>query len=98
MKLDSRIFILGLCFFSLSVTAADNFTLHEAIQSEDKAKVESLLSQGADVNSKTTYGVTPLHQAAAAGDKYLAELLLNKGADVNAKNNWGGNSATLGGV
>jgi ankyrin repeat protein len=49
-------------------------------------QVKLLISEGADVNEKTTTGDTPLHYAAKYGHKNVAVLLIKKGADVNAKN------------
>ncbi|MBW7992221.1 MAG: hypothetical protein FVQ84_19710 [Planctomycetes bacterium] len=49
-------------------------------------KVKSLIASGADVNSKSKYGDTPLHYAAKHGHKLVAELLIESGAEVNAKN------------
>ena len=48
--------------------------------------VELLLAEGADVNAKDKYGLTPLHRAASGGHTETAELLITEGADVNAKN------------
>jgi hypothetical protein len=48
-----------------------------------------LIAKGADLNSKTRQGETPLHGAASNGRKEIVELLLAKGADVNAKNEYG---------
>jgi len=41
--------------------------------------VESLLSQGADVNERSRDGMTPLGIAAFWGYAEIAELLLSKG-------------------
>jgi hypothetical protein len=44
-----------------------------------------LLQRGADVNSRTRSGTTPLHTAVLYNHYETAELLIEKGADVNAK-------------
>ena len=56
--------------------------------------VKQHLAAGADVNSKSKHGRTPLHAAAVGGSKEIVELLLAKGANVNATFKAG---ATLGG-
>jgi ankyrin repeat protein len=48
-----------------------------------------LVSKGANVNTKTNDGATPLHVAAAAGNVEVTKLLVSKGANVNAKTNDG---------
>ena len=47
--------------------------------------VNQHLAAGADVNTKSERGRTPLHNAARWGHKEIIELLIAKGADVNAK-------------
>jgi hypothetical protein len=53
----------------------------------DKAKVESLLAAGADINAKNEYG-TPILISALQGDhrREVVELLIAHGANVNTKN------------
>ena len=51
--------------------------------------VKFLVSQGADANTKTAYGVTPLYVATIGGSIELVKFLISKGADVNAKNDFG---------
>ena len=74
-----QIFVVGLCFFAAAAQAADDTPLHDAARIGDKAKVEALLAQGANVNTKDKYGATPLHKAAFNGNKDIAELLLVRG-------------------
>ena len=45
---------------------------------------ELVISQGADVNAKNKYGLTPLHMAARNGHLKLIELLLKHNADINS--------------
>ncbi len=65
-------------------------SLHEAAADGNIRLIESLISQGADVNAKDEKeGLTPLHRAVVRRSEEVIELLLAKGADVNAKNNNG---------
>jgi len=56
--------------------------LHRASQKGHKEIVKLLIAEGADVNAKDKYGMTPLHLAET---KEAAELLIANGADVNAR-------------
>lgn len=56
---------------------------------DDTAKVQSLLDEGGDVNTKDYDACTPLHIAATEGNLAVCELLVKNGADLNAKNRMG---------
>ena len=65
--------------------------LHYATGNGHKEIVVLLITEGADVNTKNSAGVTPLHSAAvgietelAPVEKEIVELLIANGADVNA--------------
>ena len=86
--------LLLLVLFSPITTAAgagekQNMSLHQASAVADIDQLKLLISQGADVNAKDQYGLTPLHWAAGYGHKDIAELLLANNADVNIKDNKG---------
>jgi hypothetical protein len=51
--------------------------------------VKKLIAQGADVNSRNEYGMTPLHYAATLSTDEVAKLLIEAGAEVDAKDNKG---------
>src|ERR1035441_9615733 len=53
--------------------------LHLAVLHNHQDVVEYLLAQGADVNAKTSTGITALHEAAQNGNKEITELLLEIG-------------------
>ena len=58
--------------------------------STDVEYVKSLILQGADVNTRSERGWTPLHTAAAyKSNVEVLEYLLANGADVNATNDFG---------
>jgi 26S proteasome non-ATPase regulatory subunit 10 len=48
-----------------------------------------LLRAGADINSLTPNGFSPLHSAASLGNLQMVEFLLSTGADVNTTNSEG---------
>ena len=50
-----------------------------------RAVVGLLLQRGADVNSRSRSGTTPLHTAVLYNHYEIAEQLLDRGADVGAK-------------
>jgi hypothetical protein len=61
--------------------------LIQAAESGDAAIVEAQLAAGADVNSATESGMTPLMSAAAHGHLRIVSLLLERGAHINEKRN-----------
>lgn len=62
-----------------------NFPLYFAVEKKDVDISSYILSNGADVNAKTTYGLTALHKACNEKNSNLIKLLINNGANVNAK-------------
>lgn len=48
-----------------------------------------LIDHGADVNTWSNIGTTPLHRAADKGYKEIINLLLERGAKVNKRDNYG---------
>lgn len=65
--------------------------LNIAAAQDDTAVAKLLLSHGADVNAKASYGNTALHTAVRGpgGNVLLLRLLLAAGADVNARTHGG---------
>jgi len=57
--------------------------LHRASLKGDLSKLKELLVEGADINAKDGYQLTPLDYALAAGQSNAAKFLLNQGADIN---------------
>ncbi len=53
-----------------------------------------LIDRGANVNTASSQGITPLHEAAMRGQKNAIDLLVARGADVNARDEKG-NTALL---
>jgi hypothetical protein len=72
------------------LSPADDLTddLMAATRKGDLAQVKALLDKGASVNSKSSYGQTPLFFACDRGYTEIAKLLLDRGADVNVEDNF----------
>ena len=58
-------------------------SLHEAAEAGNLEEVKGLIEEGANVNSKDTFGETPLHVAARKGYRGVMEYLISKGAEVD---------------
>lgn len=76
---------------SANVNAQDNegkTALYHQVSRGEKEMVELLIARGANTNTKTVDGETPLEVIAHGvwkNSKEIAELLISKGADVNAR-------------
>ena len=64
-------------------------SLNQAVVDGDLARVKTLLSEGADVNSKNRMGWTLLHTAIRNKQTEIVTMLIDKGADIKAKDNRG---------
>ena len=61
--------------------------LHLAIKNQDKALIENLIVEGADIQAVDNDGATALHYAASFGDEEIIKLLIDKGANIQATDN-----------
>ena len=61
-------------------------SLRQAVEEGDIKLVETLLSEGANVNEKDGNGWTALHYSASNGHADVSKVLLENGANVNAVN------------
>lgn len=79
--------ILTLALIGVSAGRGDDLTedLLAATRKSDLAQVKALLDKGADVNSKSPYGQTPLFFACDRGSFEIVKLLVDRGADVNVE-------------
>jgi hypothetical protein len=79
--------ILTLAVLVISLSRADDLTddLLAATRKGDLAQVKALLDKGASVNSKSSYGQTPLFFACDRGYLEIVKLLVERGADVNVE-------------
>jgi hypothetical protein len=64
--------------------SADGDLLMEAIDKNDEAKVDELLSMKIDPNSRghEKQGLSPLKLAARKGNKHIVDMLIKYGADI----------------
>lgn len=77
--------ILCLLVVPLLALADKNEDLLAAARSGDAAAVEALLKEGADLETKTPYGQTPLFLSVMQGKTAVANLLLEKGAKTDVR-------------
>lgn len=82
LRRTSGIFCLALLTGVVFVRAAP---LHEAARAGDKAKIEALLAEGADLNAKDENDYLPLHSAVDSAKQDVVALLLAKGAEVDGR-------------
>ena len=87
------VFCMGL-WSALGAAGADA-RLADAAMNADKALLQSLLNEHANVNLAQPDGTTALHWAVRHNDLAIAKALLQAGADVKAANRYGVTSLTL---
>ncbi|KAL8910111.1 MAG: hypothetical protein Q9171_004572 [Xanthocarpia ochracea] len=71
------------------------YALHFAACNDQTTAVEILLDVGANIESRTFFGETPLHLAIIHRSLAVARTLVGRGADVMAVTNFGGIPANL---
>jgi ankyrin repeat protein len=81
--------ILSLCLSMGIRAAAGTSDVADAVMREDRAAVEKLIAQHADVNGPQADGATALHWAVFRSDEALVDLLLHAGANPKAANHDG---------
>ena len=74
---------------AVSLVAAGDLRLIEAVKNNNTAAVLDLLTHHADVNAPQGDGATALHWAVHLDDLSTAELLIQAGAHVNVANDIG---------
>jgi hypothetical protein len=84
--LTTQLSAVLLLVLSSPVARAEDLSeeLLAAARRSDAPAVKTLLAKGADVNARTSYGVTALSFAADRGSIEIVKSLLEHGADVNA--------------
>jgi len=86
-----RVFASGAAFLLLSIAGlgAGSSEVADAVMRGDKAAVQMLLAQHADVNAPQADGATALHWAVFRSDKETVDLLIRAGANAKAANREG---------
>ncbi|KAM0271382.1 hypothetical protein ACHAQH_009129 [Verticillium albo-atrum] len=69
----------------LSPWAGDPNTILKAVRAQNRHLIETLLTQGISLSTRSVQGYTVLHCCAIADDFETADLLIQHGADINAK-------------
>jgi uncharacterized protein len=80
---------IGSVAFVAQGTAAGKSDVADAAARGDKAAVQALIAQKADVNAAQADGATALHWATFRGDRELVDILLRAGANPKAANREG---------
>jgi ankyrin repeat protein len=83
------VFVCGLVVFCGAAAADTANKLYQAAGAGDMTAVEQLISEGADVNGKSSEGSQALNAAAASNHHNVIKLLLKHGADPNVLNKEG---------
>ena len=64
--------------------------IHFAAELDENHIIRFIIENGADVNTKSAYGMeTPIHRATMSGNQEIVRLLWGCGADINAPRNGG---------
>ena len=86
MSLSALIVVLAM---AVTVTAAGDLRLIEAVKTRNAETVRSLLEQRVDVNARQGDGATALHWAVHLDDGNVIDLLLRAGANADASDDTG---------
>jgi uncharacterized protein len=84
-----RLLLTGLLIVAAAPGAALKSDVADAAMRGDKAAVQALLQQKADVNAQQVDGTSALHWAVQSNDLQLTDLLLRAGAKPGAVNHTG---------
>lgn len=87
-RISMTVLILSL-MVTVPARADVNSDLLDAARQGDTATVQSLLSQGANVNATDAHGGTALMFAAVNGHTSTVQALIDAGADVNRAHDFG---------
>ena len=79
----------ALLALTLASSAAWAATVADAVRANDRAALQRLIAQKADVNAPDGDGTTALHWAARNGDLQIVKLLMSAGARATVANRFG---------
>ncbi|MDX2154489.1 MAG: ankyrin repeat domain-containing protein [Bryobacteraceae bacterium] len=85
--------ILGLALCLLPLSADINEDLLTAARNGDLEQVRALVEKGANIETKTRHGITPLYFAAKNGHEAVVTYLISKGANADVTDTFYGMSA-----
>ena len=94
-KLGYVLFAVGLVFCLgqpatvVAVAPSSAIELIDAVRTDDRVRVERLVSDGVDVSAPQGDGATALHWSVHRDNLELTSVLLDAGADVNAADDHG---------
>jgi ankyrin repeat protein len=87
MQIRRILILLLVQLIPLNINAQNIQNINEeliiAARKSNVEAVKTLLAKGADVNTKTEYGATPLFFACDRGNAEIVKLLIDAGADLN---------------
>lgn len=84
-----QLLCLAVITSAVSLSAAGDLRLIQAVKAQDEASVRALLKLRVDVNAQQGDGATALHWAANLDNLALTDLLIRAGARVDAANDLG---------
>lgn len=77
------------CFSSFLERQHLDMRLRGAAKANNVSLVQSLCEQGAQINTKNSFHMTPLHCAAEMGSAAVLDYLIKRGASVAERDIWG---------
>jgi len=85
---------MRILFFSFFLALSFPLTSHAgsliaAVSNGDSARAISIINSGANINTTTRNGTTPLSLAAETGHADIVKALLGAGADIDVRNKTG---------
>src|ERR1700704_3582203 len=83
-----RLSLLTVMLVTYALAAAES-PLADAVEKQQRVKIQALLEQNAGVTAAQVDGMTALHWAAYLDDLDTAKLLIKAGADARATNRYG---------
>jgi ankyrin repeat protein len=89
------VMVTGVFVAAAAAQSNQSDAFYAAIRANDLTRLNAVLAQGADVNTKDPQGITPLMLAAWVGSTDAMKTLLDRGADPNLTNSTGSTALML---